>query len=135
MNEYLSNRKSIPFFLLTLLLNLFVVKAFSHSISDIPNTSLSVRHWVEQHFSKGKIPPFSFCYGGKKSASFIKQWKFTATEFKRIDPQTEEVIYTYKDPKTGLSVKCRVTCFNDFNAVEWVLNFMNTFAENSPLLY
>lgn len=134
MNEYLSNRKSIPFFLLTLLLNLFVVKAFSHSVSDIPNTSLTVHQWVEQHFSKGKIPPFSFYYGGKKSASFIKQWKFSATEFKRIGPQTEEVIYTYKDPKTGLSVKCRVTCFNDFNAVEWVLNFMNTSAENSPLI-
>ena len=134
MNEYLPYRKFIPIFLFTLLLNLFVVNAFSQSISGIPNASLSVHHWVEQHFSKGKIPPFSFCYGGKKSASFIKQWKFTATEFKRIDPQKEEVIYTYKDPKTGLLVKCKVTCFNDFNAVEWVLNFMNTSNENSPLI-
>jgi|688.fasta_scaffold36502_2 alpha-galactosidase len=134
MNGYVLYRKFIQPALIFLFLNVAFLKTFSQSASYNPNAGSSVRQWVQQHFSKGKIPPFSFTYGGKKSASFITKWNFTASEFKRIDQQTEEVIYTYKDPKSGLLVKCRVTCFNDFNAVEWVLNFINTSSKNSPLI-
>ena len=34
--------------------------------------------WVEQRFAKGKIPPFSFVYGGKKSDKFIQSWQYKA---------------------------------------------------------
>lgn len=32
-----------------------------------PDNGTDVLRWAEQHFAKGKIPPFSFVYGGKKS--------------------------------------------------------------------
>jgi hypothetical protein len=43
--------------------------------SEIPSDKASVQRWVEQHFAKGKIPPFSFLYGGKSSNNFIKNWQ------------------------------------------------------------
>jgi hypothetical protein len=34
--------------------------------------------------------------------------------------------------KSGLAVKCFITCFNDFPAVEWMLTFSNTSGRNTP---
>ena len=94
----------------------------------------NVHQWVEQHFSKGKIPPFSFVYGGKSSDTFIRNWKYTVIKMKSDDPHVEESVYSYADKQSGLVVKCIVTCFNDFNAVEWVLKFSNTSEKNSQLI-
>lgn len=73
-------------------------------------------------------------YDPIKLASLIKQWKFTTTECKRIYPQTEKVIYTYNDTKSGLLEKYRVSSFNEFKAIEWILNFINTAAEHSAVI-
>ena len=102
-----------------------------------PNVSpngMEVRQWVKQHFAKGKIPPFSFVYGGKSSESFIKDWQYSAEKIKPIDPNVEEAVYTYSDKQSGLVVKCHVTFFNDFQAVEWVLKLTNNSERNSPLI-
>ena len=131
MNIFLKYRNS---FIVLLLINLFFIKASSQSVNDIPQSKVEINQWVKKHFSKGKIPPFSFIYGGKKSAGFIKQWKFTATELKHIDQQSQEATYSYEDPKSGLLVKCRLTYFDDFNAIEWVLNFINTSSKNSLMI-
>jgi alpha-galactosidase len=39
--------------------------------------SANVKQWADQHFSKGKIPPFSFVYGGNSSNQFIRNWAFS----------------------------------------------------------
>ena len=44
------------------------------SKQSIPGSNADVQQWVKQHFAKGKVPPFSFVYGGKKSNDFIKNW-------------------------------------------------------------
>ena len=93
-----------------------------------------VNKWIEQNFAKGKIPPFSFVYGGKKSDSFIKSWQYKAEEIKSADPYIQEYIYTYSDRNSGLTVKCLVDYFSDFPAVEWVLKFSNSSAKNSLLI-
>ncbi|MDP2337001.1 MAG: alpha-galactosidase [Bacteroidota bacterium] len=108
--------------------------AESQPISGIPSSNADAHQWVEQHFAKGKVPPFSFSYGGKSSNSFIKNWQFSAEKLNSTEPDAEETVYTYSDKKSGLIVKCLVTCFNDFQAVEWVLNFSNTSASNTPIL-
>jgi len=100
----------------------------------IPSGTAEVHQWVAQHFAKDKVPPFSFLYGGKSSNNFIKNWQFSAEKLKSMEPNAEETIYTWSDKQSGLAVNCMVTCFNDFQAVEWVLNFVNTSGKNTPLI-
>jgi len=90
--------------------------------------------WVKENFARNKIPPFTFVYGGENSDSFITNWKYKAEREASADPNINESVYTYSDEKTGLVVKCFVTSFNDFPAVEWVLKFSNQSDVNTPLI-
>ena len=100
--------------------------------NPIPSTNNEVQLWVKQHFEKGKIPPFSFVYDGKSSSQFIKNWSFSSEKLKSKESNSEESLYTWTDKKSGLSVKCEVTWFTDFPAVEWVLKFSNSSGKNTP---
>jgi alpha-galactosidase len=93
-----------------------------------------VHKWIEEHFAKGKVPPFSFVYGGKSSDNFIRNWQYSTEKIKSTDPAVEESVYTYSDKRSGLVVKCFVTYFNDFQALEWVLKFSNTSGKDAPLI-
>jgi alpha-galactosidase len=99
---------------------------------SLPGSNADVQQWVKQHFEKGKIPPFSFMYGGKSSNDFIKNWQFSSQKQNTKEPNPEETQYNWTDKKSGLVVKCNVTVFNDFQAVEWVLKFSNTSKSNTP---
>ncbi len=94
----------------------------------------AVHQWIEKNFAKGKTPPFSFLYGGKSSDTFIRKWQYSIERIKPTDPNINEFIYKYLDPQTGLAVSCFVTCFNDFQAVEWVLKFSNTSEKSTQLI-
>ncbi|MEK7718831.1 MAG: glycoside hydrolase family 36 protein [Bacteroidota bacterium] len=122
--------------LMPILFILFVsqFEANGFPLPNVPPKGIEVHQWVKQHFAKGKIPPFSFVYGGKSSESFIKNWQYSAEKIKSTDPNVEEVVYTYSDKQSGLVVKCNVTLFNDFQAVEWVLKLTNNSERNSPLI-
>ena len=96
--------------------------------------STDVKHWVEHHFAKGKLPPFSFNYGGKSSSQFLRNWNFSSEIRSTGDASAEERIYTYSDPRGGLKIRCEMTIFDDFQAVEWVLKISNPSGKNSPLL-
>jgi alpha-galactosidase len=95
---------------------------------------VDVDKWVEQYFAKGMVPPFSFVYGGKSSDNFIRNWNYSVEKKISDDPDVKESVYTYSDKQSGLVVKCFVTCFNDFKAVEWVLRFSNTSGKITPLI-
>ena len=122
--------------LMSILFTLFVSQ-FEANGFPLPNVSpkgIEVRRWVKQHFARGKTPPFSFVYGGKSSESFIKDWQYSVEKIKSTDPNLEEEVYTYSDKQSGLVVKCRITIFIDFQAVEWVLKLTNNSERNSPLI-
>ncbi len=93
-----------------------------------------VKIWVKENFAKGKVPPFSFTYGNQPSALFIKKWSFAMEKLPGVEQDVEKYVYTYKDPKGMLTVKCYVTIFSAFQAVEWVLKIANTGKGNTPLL-
>ena len=116
---------------ISILLAMFI---FTGTANGIPSNDLNAHIWVEQHFAKGKTPPFSFVYGGKSSDNFIRNWQYRAEKLISTDPNVEEYVYTYSDKQSGLIVKCMVTCFNDFNAVEWVMKFSNTSGKNTLLI-
>ena len=121
---------------LLILVAFFLIRGVvnGQTIQGIPSNNADVHRWAKQHFAKGKVPPFSFFYGGKSSNSFIKSWQFSAEKLKSTEPNAEETIYTWSDKQGGLAVKCTVTCFDDFQAVEWVLNFVNISGKNTPLV-
>ena len=103
---------------------------FSQSVVTTENPG----QWMEQRFAKGVVPPFSFVYGKKKSSDFIRSWQYKAEKVESFVANEEKFVYTYTDPSTGLVVKCTVTCFTDFPAVEWVLHFSNPSGKNTPLI-
>ena len=107
---------------------------FAVKVSAKPTNETDVCKWVEQHFAKGKIPPFSFVYGGISSDKFIKNWQYKAEKILAKEANTLVTLFSYRDQQTGLVVRCTVTCFTDFPSVEWILNFSNTSAKNTPLL-
>lgn len=118
---------------------LLIIFSYANSVNcqstpNIPDNGTDMIQWIGQRFAKGKIPPFSFVYGGKSSNNFIRNWQYSAEKLNSADPDKEESLYTYSDNRTGLVVKCFVTCFKDFQAVEWVLKFSNTSGKNSPLI-
>ena len=119
---------------LIMILSFGMADANCQSKQIIPSNNTEVHRWVEQNFAKGKVPPFSFVYGGKSSDNFIQKWQYNYEKLKSTEPNTEQSIYTYSDKQSGLVVKCFVTCFNDYPAVEWVLKFSNTSGENTPIL-
>jgi alpha-galactosidase len=95
---------------------------------------MDTRKWVNEYFAKGKTPPFSFIYGGKSSDHFIRSWQFSSERKKTDDSNVEEFVFTYSDKQSGLVVKCFVSCFLDYPAVEWVLKFSNQSGTNTPLV-
>ncbi len=126
-------KKSFPALIIIFVI-LFHGIIYAQSQPMIPENPGVVHHWVEQHFAKGKVPPFSFVYGGKKSDRFIRNWNFRSEKLPSDEPNAEKLLYTYSDNKSGLAVKCTVICFSDFPAVEWVLKFSNTSKSNTPVI-
>ncbi len=100
----------------------------------IPNVPGEVQRWIDEHFAQGKVPPFSFMYKGEHSEKFIKHWKFKAERVDAVEPNSIITVYTYSDKISGLAVRCTLTSFTDFPAVEWVLNFINISEKNSSII-
>ena len=101
---------------------------------DSSKSDIDVHQWIKEHFAKGKIPPFSFFYRGVDSKTFINKWDYSADKLFSNNPDIEKYVYSYSDRQSGLLVKCFVTGFMDFHAVEWVLKFSNTSTRNSSIL-
>ena len=111
---------------------LFVL--YSVSINSKPLDNIKAADWLKEKFEKGKVPPFSFVYGGKSSDSFITSWEYKAEKQKSTEDNVEKMLYTYSDKQSGLVVKCFVTWFSDYNAAEYVLRFINTSSQNTPII-
>ncbi|MBM3212692.1 alpha-galactosidase, partial [Candidatus Poribacteria bacterium] len=94
---------------------------------------LQIDEWVQDLFTEGMNPPFSFIYDGKLSSEFLKDWDYSH-ESRQLDDSKTEHLYTYKDPKTGLQVKCKCLIFLDFPAVEWLIYFKNCGSKDTPII-
>ena len=91
-----------------------------------------VEKWITTSFGRSKLPPFTFVYGDKHSSGFIRKWKHTLKVQPCDETNVVKYLATYTDPTTGLEVKCEISGFKEFNAVEWVLYFTNTSNSNTP---
>ncbi|HUU21221.1 MAG TPA: alpha-galactosidase [Phycisphaerae bacterium] len=77
-------------------------------------------------------PPFSFLYGGRPSADVLAAWTVTREARELADGEQRQV--TWHDEETGLECVLEMRTFAGFPAVEWVLRFRNTGAEDTPVL-
>ena len=114
-----------------LFISIFLLCAQSSRRLSVPN---DVSKWITSSFAKGTVPPLSFIYNGQPSSSFIRKWKYSLQEEKSNEVQVVKFLVTYTDPKSGLKLECHIKGFNDFKAVEWVLNFTNTSGNNSSII-
>ena len=78
-------------------------------------------------------PPFSFVFNGGKSSELLKKWPLQRSS-KELDSQRTEHSLVYRDPNSGLEVRCVGVEYRDFPTVEWTIYFKNTGAVDSPIL-
>lgn len=77
--------------------------------------------------------PFSFVYGGRKSAEWLAAWPREESE--RLRPRgVREHTFSWTDPATGLQVRFVTIGFPEYPAAEWVVHFRNTGTTNTPIL-
>jgi alpha-galactosidase len=77
--------------------------------------------------------PFSFTYGGKPSAEFMKTWD-RKQAVRKLDERRTEHTLTWTDPKSALVVRLVGIEYHDFPTVEWTLCFKNTGTADTPIL-
>lgn len=83
-----------------------------------------------QSLESAVIPDFSFRYDGAPSDALLAGWQ-TAEAAAAPDGGTQR---TYLDPVTGLQVAVTLRRFTDFPAFEWVIEFTNRGAADTPIL-
>ncbi len=94
----------------------------------------SVR-WLDENRNEAFLPesvPFSFTCDGKRSCEFLHDWKRTVET--KDDRDFVRHLAKWVDPKTGLAVTADVKVFKQYPAVDWVLFFENTGAQDSPVI-
>ena len=122
-------------FLFPILLGITLMSAQEKNNETYPSPGerKEAEEFINDHFTKGGQPPFSFTFEGKSLSQFITQWNF-AEETKKIDETRTARTCTYSDPKTGLVVVASCTTFSDYPAVEWVVRIKNPSRVNTPIL-
>lgn len=132
MTSHLLSRLGKKILFLSLLILGGIVSVKAQSQTRLNGKSVNVERWITSHFAKGKTPPFSFSYGGKPSADFLRTWKHSITRLDAKDVNQVRFLAVYTDPRTGLKVECDVTGWKDANVVEWVLWFENQSQDITP---
>lgn len=79
-----------------------------------------------------EVPPFSFIYADKFSASFINQWKKEVMKVEAKEWTSYKV--SWFDYETSLLVEADFKVFKNFPAIEWVIFFENLGNKNTPIL-
>ena len=108
----------------------------SAEISPAAQASGRAHEWLAQHFTRGQaeiIAPFSFTCGGQPSAELLARWPMQH-DVRVLDDTRIEHSQTWTDPDTQLQVKCMGIEYCDFPTIEWVVHFLNTGAQDSPVL-
>ncbi|MCL5099037.1 MAG: alpha-galactosidase [Candidatus Omnitrophica bacterium] len=93
------------------------------------------RQFVESSFALETQDqrPFSFVYNGRSSAELLPRWQPRLRLEKQTDQCFERAL-AFADPQTQLAVRCVVTVYRDFPAVEWTLYFKNEGSKTTPIL-
>jgi len=77
--------------------------------------------------------PFSLVYGGRSSREFLPAWGHPGREGIVFASQ---FIYdpTWRDPETGLELRCKITVYRGYPIVEWTCTLTNRGTADTPLI-
>ena len=104
------------------------------------------QEWAAAKFEEGTLdlrqagrspsnaePFFSFTYNGRPSAEVLKTWTVQRTS-RLLDEKRTQHTLAYRDPKTGVVLRCVGIQYGDFPTVEWTLYFRNAGDKETPIL-
>lgn len=134
MKPVINYRRTIIALASALLLALGAIPASAQVRLHMQGDKTDIARWIDQRFAKGQLPPFSFILDEQPSEEFLRSWRWSRTAPASTDKDVVLRTFTYTDPRSGLEVVCYVKGYPEFRAVEWVLHFRNTSAENSGQL-
>ncbi|MCI7308994.1 glycoside hydrolase family 36 protein [Alistipes senegalensis] len=134
MKPVINYRRTIIALTSALLLALGSLPASAQVRLHMQGDKTDIARWIDQRFAKGQLPPFSFILDEQPSEEFLRSWRWSRTAPASTDKDVVLRTFTYTDPRSGLEVACDVKGYPEFRAVEWVLHFRNTSAENSGQL-
>lgn len=134
MKPVINYRRTIIALASALLLALGAIPASAQVRLHMQGDKTDIARWIDQRFAKGQLPPFSFILDEQPSEEFLRSWRWSRTAPASTDKDVVLRTFTYTDPRSGLEVVCDVKGYPEFRAVEWVLHFLNTSAENSGQL-
>ena len=123
--------RSWPTILAAGVLVVSVNQPFAHAVSVTPEETADCRR-VDSHLVDTARLPSSFTYGGRSSraAGLVA----AAESGRGLDAQRVRRTITWRDPQTGLSVRCVAVEYRDFPVIEWTLYLRNEGTAQSPLL-
>lgn len=134
MKPVINYRRTIIALASALLLALGGIPASAQVRLQMQGDKTDIARWIDRHFAKGQLPPFSFILDERPSEEFLRTWRWSRTAPASAEKDVVLRTFTYTDPRSGLEVVCDVKGYPDFRAVEWVLHFRNTSAKNSGQL-
>jgi alpha-galactosidase len=111
---------------LVLLFLVGTMASMNADVPAIPPTAISADLW------KSGPPPFAFKYAGKDSATFLASWQGSDSSTPAQGGSVRT--YTYLDPNTHLKITCAVRTIDKFDAVDWVLTFINEGTGDTPII-
>lgn len=101
------------------------------AVSPAAEELAAARAWTKSAFQPGGNPPFSFVYGGQHAAQLFAAWKREEST-RKVDDRVSVREIKYTDPNSGVELRCVVTEYADYPAVEWVLYFIERCAAIEP---
>ena len=76
--------------------------------------------------------PFSFQYDGKPSSRLVPEWRQSETVKEPTNSKIRQISFT--DPVTQLCITSYLREFNDFQALDWMLEFKNNGTVDTPII-
>lgn len=76
--------------------------------------------------------PFSFVYGGRSSREILATWERQSS--RALDASAARETIAWREPATGLELRCEIVAYQDFPVVEWTLYFKNGGSEKTPIV-
>ncbi len=77
--------------------------------------------------------PFSFVFDGRSSDELLASWP-RQLDRKSIDDLRAQYTLSWRDPETGLIVRCVAVRYADYPVVEWTCYFINAGSRTTPIL-